>query len=512
LYKILVAIRRTVTSCSITRNFARMTSQALATLTGVVEKFLAGKRRLPVASDAIQAQVQRFVQDHFKLDRPNHLSDLVYATSQMFERWEEHSNSPRHFGLFRPGSNLSCVVADALVALYNPNLARASFSPPGVEIERYVLQHLGSHIGFGQSGEAAHFTSGGAEANQTAVLAALYSRFPKAVEEGIGAAAAGARLYVSSQGHHSLDKAAVSSGLGRAALVRIPIDHRYRMRVDALSEQIRLDLEAGLSPFMVTATAGTTATGAIDPIEEMAAVCAKYGIWLHVDAAWAGTAALSARQRPWLTGIEKADSVTWDAHKWLSVATGAGMFFCKHPSALTKVFSVDPAYVAVNSDPLSADPLASSLQWSRRVIGLKVLLLLAEHGSARIAERIDYQVAMGNKLREGLRSRGWQIHGDSPLPLVCFSHPSLRNDASSHDAIVDELRRRDIAWTTRVLLPVDQQALRACITNIDTNEEDVDALVSGASELIQISALAETFREKAPPHPSAPVPASASEA
>jgi glutamate/tyrosine decarboxylase-like PLP-dependent enzyme len=456
-----------------------MTSRALATLMDIVEGFAAAKRQLPVASSASPAEVAQFLAEQFPLDRPNELAALTRSAATAFERWEEHSNSPRHFGLFRPGSSTSCVVADALVALYNPNLARSSFSPPGMAVERYVLRYLGQHIGFGAEGHDAHFTSCGAEANQTAVIAALYAKYPRAADEGVAAAAARARFYASSQAHHSLDKAAVSSGLGRNAFVRIPVDGDDRIRPDILADQIAADRAAGYKPFMIVGTAGTTASGAIDPLQALAGISTQHGLWFHVDAAWGGTAALSPRQRQWLNGIEQADSVTWDAHKWLSVATGAGMFFCKHPRALTNVFAVDPNYVVVNSAAGEADPLARSLQWSRRVIGLKVLLLLAEQGAERIAARIDTQVAMGRRLRSTLERAGWQILRDTPFPLVCFSHPSLRNDQGRHDEVVDDLRRRNVAWITRITLAGGRHALRACITNVDTNEEDVDALVAG---------------------------------
>ena len=302
-----------------------MTSRALASLTDIVASFTAAKRHLPVASSASRADVDQFLSQQFPLDRPGELAELVRSAATLFERWEEHSNSPRHFGLFRPGSSVSCVVADALVALYNPNLARASFSPPGMAVERYVLRHLGQQIGFGGEDHDAHFTSCGAEANQTAVVCALHAKFPGAADDGIAAAAPRARFYASSQAHHSLDKASVSSGLGRNALVRIPVDDLDRMRTDVLAQQIVTDIEQGYTPFMIVATAGTTATGAIDPLAEVAAAANEHGLWLHVDAAWGGTAALSPRERHWLDGIEQADSVTWDAHKWLSVATGAGM-------------------------------------------------------------------------------------------------------------------------------------------------------------------------------------------
>src|ERR1700730_10096817 len=222
-----------------------MTSRALSTLTDIIDSFTAGKRRLPVASDATREVVQRYIAEAFPLNKPIELHSLVTSAAHLFDKWEEHSNSPRHFGLFRPGSSLSCVTADALVALYNPNLARASFSPPGMEIEQYVLHYLGQHIGFGGQGHDAHFTSCGAEANQTGVLAALYAKFPHAADEGIAAAAPRARFYASAQAHHSLDKAAVSSGLGRSGLSRIAADDHDRMRTDVLARQIAADIAAG---------------------------------------------------------------------------------------------------------------------------------------------------------------------------------------------------------------------------------------------------------------------------
>jgi glutamate/tyrosine decarboxylase-like PLP-dependent enzyme len=462
-----------------------MISRALSTLTDIIESFTAAKRRLPLASVATREDVQRYIMEAFPLDRPTELHSLVASTAHLFDRWEEHSNSPRHFGLFRPGSSVSCVTADALVALYNPNLARASFSPPGIEIERYALRYLGQHIGFGDPAHDAHFTSCGAEANQTAVLAALYSRFPRAIDDGIAVAAPRARFYASSQAHHSLDKAAVSSGLGRSGLVRIPVDDNCRIRADLLAAQISADIAAGCTPFMIAGTAGTTATGAIDPIKKLQQLANQHGLWLHIDAAWGGTAALSPRQRPWLEGIEQADSVTWDAHKWLSVATGAGMFFCKHPQVLTNIFAVDPAYVVVNAAAGEADPLARSLQWSRRVIGLKVLMLLAEQGAERIAARIDHQVEMGQRLRRGLQREGWQILSESPFPIVCFSHPSLQNDRERHEVIVDDLRTRNVAWITRVMLTGGQHAFRACVTHVDTNASDIDALIEGIRSIHQ---------------------------
>jgi glutamate/tyrosine decarboxylase-like PLP-dependent enzyme len=163
------------------------------------------------------------------------------------------------------------------------------------------------------------------------------------------------------------------------------------------------------------------------------------------------------------------------------------------------VFAVDPAYVVVNTSVGEADPLARSLQWSRRVLGLKVLLLLAEHGADQIAARIDHQCAMGKRLRMALLRTGWQVSNDSPFPLVCFSHPALKNDKLRHDEVGEDLRKRSVAWITRIVLANGQQALRACVTNVETNETDIDRLVAGLAEAPAVARTNGLSDNSAPP-------------
>src|SRR5262249_1368544 len=183
------------------------------------------------------------------------------------------------------------------------------------------------------------------------------------------------------------------------------------------------DRGSGLLPFLVVGTAGTTNAGAIDPLPDLAALCRDEGLWFHVDAAWGGAAAVSDRLRPLLAGIERADSATGDAHKWLSVPVSAGMFFCRHRAPLEAAFGVQAAYVPPKRDTEAPDNLRTSLQWSRRFMGLKVFMVLAEQGLGGVAARIDHQAAMGDLLRARLRGRGFVLLNDTPPPGVCFTHP-----------------------------------------------------------------------------------------
>ncbi|HVI93386.1 MAG TPA: pyridoxal-dependent decarboxylase, partial [Anaeromyxobacter sp.] len=191
------------------------------------------------------------------------------------------------------------------------------------------------------------------------------------------------------------------------------------------------------------------------------------------DAAYGGTAALSPRLRPALAGIERADSVTWDAHKWLSVPLGAGMFFCRHPGAVARAFGVSTSYMPASGDPLQ-DPFTSSMQWSRRASGVKVLLALAELGLPGWAPVVERMAALGDQLRARLRAARWSIRNETPLPVVCATPPGPDDRIGP---VIAEVQRGGRAWVSEVALPGGVSAVRACVTSFRTTEEDVVALV-----------------------------------
>jgi glutamate/tyrosine decarboxylase-like PLP-dependent enzyme len=234
-------------------------------------------------------------------------------------------------------------------------------------------------------------------------------------------------------------------------------------------------------------TAGTTSGGVIDPLPALRAVADRQAAWFHVDAAWGGAASLSAALRPALRGIETADSITWDAHKWLSVPMGAGMFFCRHPEAVRRAFATETAYMPVPSGDDTDDPYSVTPQWSRRAIGLKVFMTLAELGMPGMANLIDHQAAMGRLLREQLVASGWEVVNDTPLPLVCTTHPDARAGRLSLDTVVDVTRRHRKVWVSTTRLGGELPVIRACITSWRTEPGDVALLVE---ELAQARAAA----------------------
>jgi glutamate/tyrosine decarboxylase-like PLP-dependent enzyme len=368
------------------------------------------------------------------------------------------------------------VAADALVALYNPQMAAWSHSPIGNELERHTLRWLAPRFGLDLDASVAHFTSGGAEANLTGVLVGLTRALPEYGERGLRALPAQPVFYVSAEAHHSFHKVAHLAGLGREALRTVPVDPELKLDLEELERRIAADRAAGQAPFLVVGTAGTTSAGVIDPLEALAGLCAREKLWLHVDAAWGGAAVFSPKLRPHLAGIERADSLTCDAHKWLAAPMGAGMFFCRHPESVARTFRVSASYMP---DPTreTVDPYVTSIQWSRRFIGLKVFMTLAELGEQGLVRMIEAQAELGELLLDRLQRAGWRIVNRTPLPVVCFTHPRLEEGKLSVRELVERIYERGQVWVSEVLLGGNQAAVRACITNYRTRPGDVEALL-----------------------------------
>ena len=403
------------------------------------------------------------------------LEALRFAV-QGLTRYSVNFRSPRYFGLFDPAPAAMGVAGEALAAAFNPQLAAWLASPFALEVEQALVREFGSRFGLPAATTDGTFTSGGAEANHTAVLTALTSAFPSIGEAGLRSLDAQPVFYLSEEGHPSLLKAARAAGLGGHAARQIPVDERLMLDVDALRAAIAQDQAAGLAPFLVVATAGTTSAGMIDPLAAIADVAVAESLWFHVDAAWGGGAAFVPELRPVFEGIERADSITFDPHKLLSVPMGAGLFLTRHPGVLEQTFHVSASYVPGTGELVN--PYSHSMQWSRRFIGLKVLLALAVAGWDGYASVLRHQVAMGDLLRERLRGAGWRIVNGTRLPLVCFVDP----EGADSEAIVDAVNATGRARIFTTMLPRLGPVIRVAITNHQTSPDDVQALVEGLNE------------------------------
>lgn len=450
--------------------------ERLIELAGAHDARMDAQRATLVSRPVDPAPIRDHLARAYPFTAPRPLAEVAEDVLSMLERWGVQVTHPRYFGLFNPSVPGAALVGAGLRAHLNPQLATWTHAAAANEMERHVLRALSLRIGYPPEAFAT-FTSGGQESNLSAVLMALTRAFPTYASAGLRGLERDPVFYVSAEGHHSLAKAAHATGLGRDALSAVALDPRsLAMDVSALRAAVRADRERGRAPFLVVATAGTTSSGAIDPLSALADLAAEEGLWLHVDAAYGGGALMSDRLRSALDGIDRAVSVTWDAHKWLSMPMGAGMLFTRHADVAGPTFSTTSGYMpATRAGTL--DPYATTLQWSRRFIGIELFLALAELGLPGMAARVEHQARMGDRLRELLSERGFAVVYPSPLPVVCFTHPRIEAKELTASAVARRVDARGRAWVSVVRLGGAQRALRACITSYRTDEGDLEALL-----------------------------------
>lgn len=441
-----------------------------------VDKYRASIEDLPAIRPFNASEIRSHLAAAYPFDRPLPGDEVISDVAVILERWSVHTPNPAYFGLFNPDTLPITIAADALVAAFNPQLATWSHAPGANEMERHVLRTIERLAGLDSSLCASTFTAGGSEANHSAVIVALTRADPEFTSRGARVFAGQPVLYISREAHHSFVKIAHACGLGREAVREIDVDENLRMKPAALRLQIEQDRLDGLCPFMVVATAGTTSAGAIDPIPEISEVCRGENLWLHVDAAWGGGALLSRRLRPLLDGIDQADSITFDAHKWLSVPMGAGMFLCRHRQAVHNAFSIQTAYMPMNEG--TPDPYHSTLQWSRRFNGLKAFMALANLGLPGYEGLIDHQSEMGNLLKSSLVEAGWIIVNRTELPIACFTHTRIQSGDVSIDAVLARIYDDGRHWISITEPTGVGRVLRACITNYRTEPKHIKSLIA----------------------------------
>jgi glutamate/tyrosine decarboxylase-like PLP-dependent enzyme len=407
----------------------------------------------------------------FDFSRARPLPELLHWTIRVLEHGLVHLTHPRYFGLFNPAPTFPAQCAERLVSSFNPQVASSATSPAAVALEAHVMRAVAQRAGF-PPGAGGHFTSGGSEANYTALLCALTRAHPRFAVEGARAFPGAPVFYVSKECHRSWVKIAHQAGIGRAAARLVSTDGRGRLATAALAEAIAADRRAGAVPFLIVGCAGTTSAGMIDPLHECAALAAQHALWYHVDAAWGGALIASERLRGAISGLERADSATIDAHKWFATTMGCGMYLARDPATLGAAFHV-AATGYMHSHEASLDPYLNTLQWSRRFLGLRLFLSLAAAGWAGHAAHIERAVGQAAQIRAALEQRGWTVVNDSPLALLNVVPPPALGEPR---ALVERVVRSGRAWVSLARFE-ERDVIRICVTHGETSEEDIAILV-----------------------------------
>ncbi len=406
----------------------------------------------------------------FDFVSPRGLDELLPWTIAQIEHGVVHMTNPRYFGLFNPAPSFPAQCGDRLTGALNPQLATATTSPAAVEIESHVIQAVARRAGL-PADATGHFTSGGSEANYTAVICALTHAHEGFAAEGARAFAGQPVFYISRESHLAWVKIAHQAGIGRSAVRQVATDGTGRMDARALAAMIADDKARGCVPVLIVATAGTTNAGMVDPLAACAALAREHGLWLHADAAWGGAVIASDLHRALLAGIELADSVTIDAHKWFATTMGCGMFMTRHAPILSTVFQVTTGFMPSNA--ATVDPYVTTAQWSRRFLGVRLFLSLAAAGWEGYAQHIERSIDLISVLERKLAADGWTIANESELAVLCVEPP---DGAAPVRTIAARVLASGRAWVA-VAKFEGRDTIRICLTHGEATTDDIDQLV-----------------------------------
>lgn len=392
--------------------------------------------------------------------------DLVEVTEHA------RAGNGRFFGYVLGSGEPIAALADFYASVLNQNVTAWRSAPSAITIERTVVSWLADAIGC--QGFSGSLTSGGSAANLMGLAMAREARAP-ANEQG----AQPCVLYASNEVHMSIAKAVAVLGIGRANLRSIPVDDDFRMRTDALETAIAEDEQAGRRPIAIVATAGTTNTGAVDPLRDIARIAQAHNLWLHIDGAYGGLAALAIPDR--LDGLSQGDSITLDAHKWLYQPLDCSVVLYRDAEVARTTFTYSGEYArSLSKDPTEAFSFfEESIELSRRFRALKLWLSLRYHGLGQFREAIREDLRHAQLLTELIDANpSLERLAPTELSAVCFrwkdGPEQTLNDRNV--AILQQVIRRGRVYLSNTTLR-GKFALRACIVNHRTTDDDIAAVV-----------------------------------
>ena len=404
------------------------------------------------------------------------LDELLKVFRETIIPFSRQNAHPRMFGYVQsPGTPLAAF-ADLLASTLNANLTVWRSAPAPVELERLTIDWIRQILGF-NPGAGGLFVSGGSMANLAAIAAA---RQAKNFSPGP------LRMYASSETHFSIAKAAALLGIGRQNVQDVAVDERFKIRVDDLVARITADLEAGHVPFCVIANAGTVNTGAVDPLAEIREVANRFQLWMHVDGSYGAFAVLAESARKLFAGIEQADSIALDPHKWLYLPVDVGCVIYRSPEIARAAFAHEAEYTRIIGE--KADEAFAFWDYgpelSRRFRALKVWMLLKGVGLESLSEAIENNLACARYFESMVReSDDFEMIAPVELSIFCFRHVPIQLRSESDETIdafnerlLVALQRDGSSYLSNATLG-GRFALRGCVLNYRTTLRDMKILL-----------------------------------
>jgi aromatic-L-amino-acid decarboxylase len=391
-----------------------------------------------------------------------------------------HWNHPGFMAYFAISASTPGILGEMLAAALDSNAMLWKTGPAATELELRVMGWLRQAMGlpdewFGLINDTASIST-------MLALAAAREAHPelRVRDEGMAGRAdlPALRVYTSEQSHSSVDKGAITLGIGQRNVVHVPVDAEFRMRADVLGELIAADRAAGMLPMAAVATLGTTSTSSVDPVAEIADICTREGVWLHVDASYAGVAAMLPEMRHHFAGVERADSVVVNPHKWLFTPVDISAMYTRRPDVLKRAFSLVPEYLVTHEQDQVVNLMDYGVQLGRRFRALKLWFVMRAFGLEGLRSRLRHHCDLAQRFAAAVREEpGWVVMAPVPFSLVCFRYaPSGLSDEEADAAnqrILDEVNAAGDVFLSHTKLN-GRFTIRLAIGNIRTEWEHIE--------------------------------------
>jgi aromatic-L-amino-acid/L-tryptophan decarboxylase len=421
-------------------------------------------------------------------EAPEPIGTILADYQRLIEPNITHWQHPRFLAYFSSAASGPGIIGEMLTAVLNSNVMLWRTSPAGTELEQVIVDWLRQALGLPGSFDGL--------LTDTASTSSLLALAAAREAAGIEAAAKGLpgrpdvpklRVYASAEAHSSIEKACMTIGLGQAGLMKIPTNDRFELRLDSLEQAIAADKSVGIKPIAMVGTIGTTSTTSIDPIPGMAGIAAREGIWLHVDAAYAGAVALIHERRDPFAGWELADSVVTNPHKWFFTPVDASLLLTRRMPVLRSAFSLVPEYLrTLDREGPIRDYNEYTPTLGRRFRALKLWMLLRYFGLEGLRRRIEHHLEMGSRFAGWVdESPDFERLAPVPFSTVCFRYrPAALAARTGEPAVAEELDRLNMALMDAVNRTGEaflshtrlngRFSIRLAVANLRTEDSDLD--------------------------------------
>lgn len=398
-----------------------------------------------------------------------------------------HWNHPGFLAYFASAARGPSVVAELLIAAVGVNAMLWRTSPAATELETVVVDWLRQAVGLPE-GFRGVILDTASTSSFSALLAAREQAGDHVRERGVGGEGAVPLItYVSDQAHSSIEKGAIAAGLGRASVRRVPSDDRFRMDVSALERALAKDVAGGARPMLIVATLGTTSTASMDPVAAIADLAEKYGVWLHVDAAYAGSAAMIPEAREAFRGWERADSIVINPHKWLGTSLDCSVLLFRNPAPFRAALSLTPPYLASEHDDVT-NLMEYGLPLGRRFRALKLWVLFRCVGTDGLADTLRGHIEMARDFASRLATDArFEIVAPVQFSTVCFRAVTAKEEAIDADGlnrrVIERVNRGGRVFLSHTELG-GRYTLRLSIGSVHTRVDDIDAALQSLGEAV----------------------------